>query len=228
MALHLTKRQKWAYLASLLLAPVVVGILLHPDNASLHTHGPMNTGHENLKCNACHKPAPGTLRQRLQINARYLIGLEDLVIPLGNLKVDNQACMQCHQRPNDRHPVYRFNEPKYTKLRQTLGPHQCNSCHKEHSGKRITSNNTFCNHCHDELKLKNDPLDTSHHILVQQKKWSSCLGCHDYHGNHKRDVPTKLAQKITDTKINNYFATGESPYSKHKIYATKHLKEYED
>ena len=53
----------------------MVGFLLLPGVEHFTAPGKMNTGHERLACDSCHRPAPGTVRQQLQANARYLLGL---------------------------------------------------------------------------------------------------------------------------------------------------------
>jgi len=227
MLFKFSKRQKYAYSTALLSGTAILLFLIHPDNKTLHARGPMNTGHEKLKCIACHKPVKGSLRQRLQHNARYLIGKVKKPVSLGHSTVGNSECQQCHARPNDRHPIYRFSEPKFIKLRKTLAPHECNSCHKEHSALRVTNKIDYCMHCHEELVINKDPIDIPHQALVKKENWDSCLGCHDYHGNHVRQAQNKLDQAFSKEIVINYFNKGESPYSDKKQYKTKRITKYE-
>ena len=67
------------------------------------------------------------------------------------------------------------------------------SCHREHQGVRVTLTEIgYCRHCHEETRLKRDPLDVSHEALIKAKEWDSCLGCHDFHGNHRMTVRKQL------------------------------------
>ena len=71
---------------------------------------------------------------------------------------------------------------------------------------------TSCETCHQDLALKNDPLDVSHRDLIAKGQWTTCLGCHDYHGNHKRVPQHKLADAHTVKALQDYLAGGPSPY----------------
>ena len=67
---------------------VVAGLLL-PGNAHLSAPGRMNSGHEQLDCDGCHRPAPGTVRQQLQANTRYVLGLRAQPADFGERAVGN-------------------------------------------------------------------------------------------------------------------------------------------
>jgi hypothetical protein len=82
--------------------------------------GPSNVGHENVKCKYCHDSAPGTFRQQIQANIQYLLGNRPEIADFGRKNVSNESCTGCHQRPDDRHPVYRFFEPRFKKAREQL------------------------------------------------------------------------------------------------------------
>jgi hypothetical protein len=62
--------------------------------------------------------------------------------------------------------------------------------------------------------MKDDPLDTPHAQLVAKGSWLSCLGCHDFHGNHVMTTETRLRNAATSRAIDGYFAGGPSPYPK--------------
>jgi hypothetical protein len=172
----------------------------------------MNSGHEQLACNDCHRPAPGTVRQQLQANARYLLGSRGHAADFGERAVSNVDCLSCHERPFDRHPVYRFKEPRFSEARRAIAPHECASCHREHSGVRVSIANGYCMHCHDKLMLRDDPLDVSHRELIERENWNSCLGCHDYHGNHELDPAHALSESTSEIELKRYFSGGASPY----------------
>jgi len=222
--LHLNFRRKIGYFIGIVVVLFIVIILILPQSRKLHANGPSNIGHEKLKCPHCHKEAVGTLRQQLQANLQYLLGNRNFVVSVGLKPVSNNECIYCHERPNDRHPVYRFFEPKYKKIQQRIQPQFCISCHREHSGKRVTSDTVFCKNCHKKLRLKKDPITRSHQQLVKNKDWKSCLGCHDYHGNHRMKVNTQYKNKITNNTIINYFNNSDSPYSKLKFHQVAQTK----
>jgi hypothetical protein len=194
------------------LTAAALGFFLLPGQEHLTAPGIMNTGHVKLACANCHRPAPGTVRQQLQADARYLIGLRESPADFGLRRVNNDDCLACHERPFDRHPAFRFSEPRFAEARQTLGADRCQSCHREHSGARVTVKAGYCRGCHGTLEMKKDPLDVSHIVLVRQARWLSCLGCHDFHGNHVMEAQTRLADAFDTRRIQSYFDGGASPY----------------
>ncbi|MGR9046587.1 MAG: cytochrome c3 family protein [Gammaproteobacteria bacterium] len=182
----------------------------------------MNTGHEKVKCSSCHKKAIGTARQQIQATMRFILAQRDRPADFGYKAVDNELCLYCHDRPNDRHPVYRFLEPRFLKARESLSPERCVSCHAEHNGRRVTLTEIgYCSHCHKKTKLRNDPLDVPHDKLIVLKLWDSCLGCHDFHGNHIRQTPKTVDQIISNEEIYVYFEGGSSPYGNERHYKAK-------
>ncbi|MFV2055448.1 MAG: cytochrome c3 family protein [Thiohalomonadales bacterium] len=212
-----------AYVTGGSISMVIITVLVLPSNSDLHAHGPMNIGHEKVQCSGCHKMATGTLRQQLQAYTKYFLGLRERPVTVGYSQVSNDACVYCHDRPSDTHPVYRFMEPRFSKVRAKLQAQTCIFCHKEHTARRITIDRIFCRYCHEKLSIKNDTLSTSHAKLVIRKDWKTCLGCHDYHGNHRRKVTTDLSKIIADTEVKKYFDGTLSLYGndkKHKVRKT--------
>ncbi|MFV1982859.1 MAG: cytochrome c3 family protein [Thiohalomonadales bacterium] len=216
--INLNVRRKTGYSIGVIIVTLVIISLILPQSKILHANGPSNTGHKNLKCRHCHTIEVGTIRQRLQANIQYLFGQRTKAVSFGLKPVSNEQCIFCHDRPNDRHPVYRFFEPKYKKIQKLIQPQFCISCHIEHSGKRVTSKMDFCKNCHSKLKIKKDPVTKTHQKIVLDKDWSSCLGCHDYHGNHRMKVNKIYKNRISKNKLAGYFNSMKSPYSKSKFY----------
>ena len=207
------KRYNLGYLLGFLFGLLALLFFISPSSEKHLASGPMLPGHEKLKCLSCHKDQLGSLRQQLQANVQYLLNNRKSFVSVGLRSVENRECIKCHDRPNDRHPVYRFREPKYRKVRERIQANSCIACHVEHKSKRVSVKKTFCVNCHDELKLKNDPLDVSHQVLVQQKKWITCLRCHDFHGNHDMKTVTKIEHSVLPTDLDEYFNRGKNPYS---------------
>ena len=181
--------------------------------------GPMNNGHEELSCITCHKDARGNLLQQVQSNISYSVGVRKENVDFGTKDVDENNCLECHDRPNDRHPIYRFSEPRFKEAIQNINATNCITCHSEHHGERVTLDmSDFCMNCHQELVVEDDPLDIDHATLIRKQNWSTCLQCHDFHGNHKYEVPTKLKDTIPLKNIKAYFKGGEDPFGKDKKY----------
>lgn len=201
-------------------AAVVLLVWAVPPGMGFRAAGPMNTGHNTLSCQDCHAPAPGTVRQQLGHNARTLLGLhEQDWVPIGYGEVDNAACLKCHDRPNDRHPVERFEELRFAEQRATLGPHKCNNCHGEHHGERVAAVDAgFCVNCHSDLAIDDDPIDTPHATLVADERWNTCLTCHDFHGNHIRETPNRMADRLHDDAVERYLGGGEDVFGLTKRY----------
>jgi hypothetical protein len=198
---------------------------IHPDNQALLCKGPMNKGHENLACVSCHGKAPGTMRQQIQASIKNLIGLREKPVDFGLANVENGQCLSCHIRPNDRHPTHRFLEPRFLAARTKLHTERCETCHTEHTGKSITITDfTYCQNCHQDLAVKNDPVDVSHYELIASKKWSTCVQCHDYHGNHLRVTPITLQDTLKHSQIKIYWQGGQDPYGLKKKFVVETLK----
>lgn len=219
---HPRKQQHLAYKLGVILGLLCLSLLLLPAYEELHASGTMNTGHDTVHCDACHQNADGSARQQIQANLRYFLGQRDVPADFGHQAVNNGNCLHCHDRPNDRHPVYRFFEPRFSKAREALHPEQCVSCHTEHKGQRVTQSDIgYCVNCHKKTKLRKDPLDVPHDQLIALKRWDSCLGCHDFHGNHIMKTATTVEQIIPPKKIRHYFQGGVSPYGDQLHYQAK-------
>lgn len=218
------KRQVIGMCAGVLLSVVAYVVLLIPSNEDLVSLGPMNTGHEELQCIDCHTKAPGTALQQIQANFMHMIGARNNDVEFGHLDVDTKKCQGCHDRPNDRHPVHRFQETRFADARKNIEVTQCETCHLEHQGVRLTiavNEATYCKNCHEDLDMKNDPLDVPHAQLIKEEKWSTCLQCHDFHGNHFMKTAEHMKDTVSIEALKAYFEGGESPYSDRKKYIAK-------
>lgn len=212
---------KLGYLVGFVAFVAALVFLFLPSQEASHSIGPANTGHEDLSCQECHLPADGTIRQQVQANVRYQLGLRDSPVDFQHQNVDNDNCLACHERETDAHPVFRFNEPRFAEARANIEPQVCTSCHLEHEGVRVTIGTTFCVECHQDLELPNDPLDVPHDQLIADQNWESCLGCHDYHGNHIMEVETAVDNALPISEIEAYFEGALSPYSDQKQFSAK-------
>ncbi len=206
------RRHRYGAVAGCAFAIAGLSALATPVARHLKAVGPMNVGHETLACTDCHRRAPGSLRQQLQANLRFAMGQRTVPASMGRLPIGNGACLSCHDRPEDRHPVFRFMEPRFADARRARSPHLCNGCHLEHQGVRVTATSDFCEACHLELDIPGDRLDVTHATLVDRGQWSSCLGCHDYHGSHQIEASTSFEAAITNGQIVEYLNGGASPY----------------
>jgi hypothetical protein len=216
------KPQYLAYKFGIMIGSLGLTVLLVPAYEKLHVRGPMNKGHETLKCESCHQDAQGSLRQQIQANLRYALGLREHLADFGHQDVTNENCLDCHERPNDRHPVYRFLEPRFLKARENLRPQFCVSCHTEHKGLRVTRSEIgYCVNCHKKTRLRKDPLDVPHDRLIALNQWESCLGCHDFHGNHIMKTKKTVEEVIPAEQIRAYFQGGASPYGDNRHYKAK-------
>lgn len=217
-------KRRYQHLGLVCAVPVVltVAVILADDNYyHLNIPGEMNTGHEQQGCATCHLPQVGSARQQLQAQVDYWLGRRSDWVYFGTLPVRNETCIGCHERADDRHPIYRFREPRFREARATIGADQCSSCHREHNGVRVTQPATFCQTCHRDTKIKNDPIDTPHSILIEQKRWNTCLGCHDFHGNHVFETPKRLQQATSPEMVARYLAGEGWLYSQSKKHPAR-------
>lgn len=213
------KRQFIGMMFGIFLTSCAYTLLSIPSNEKYLSKGPVNTGHEELECSACHSNAKGNVFQQIQANIMFMAGMRGTEADFGKMNVDNTKCLSCHDRPNDRHPGHRFLEPRFEEARIKIAPQQCESCHKEHNGVRLTITNTgYCINCHEDLKVKKDPLEISHEQLIKQGQWTTCLQCHDFHGNHKMETAQSIKDTIPVSKIIEYIKGGVDPYSFEKKY----------
>jgi ferredoxin-NADP reductase/bacterioferritin-associated ferredoxin len=208
-----------AYAAGVLLS-VLPPLLLLPALQDLRPHGHPNVGHEQLRCVACHVEAPGSTRQTLQAKAKHLVGMRQTGAVLGMQPVSNASCVQCHANPDDRHAPHRFMEPRFEQARADTGAHLCASCHREHSQARITAPTAmYCVSCHADLKVRDDRSSPAHAQLLLQKRWDTCLQCHDYHGNHHWKAPLQLRDGASLEILQRYLKNGPSPYGSTRVKA---------
>lgn len=223
----LRQRQFIGIISGIILGSVLFFSLTRESNETYVSIGPMNSGHEGFSCNTCHSDAEGTLWQQIQSNMQYGIGLRKNSTDFGTIDVETKKCLACHDRDNDRHPTHRFLEPKFRKAVEKVNSADCNTCHSEHQGKRVTIKKTnYCMNCHEDLTVKNDPLDTSHTALIQAKAWDTCLQCHDFHGNHEYKVPSKMKDTIPRATLKIYFEGGKDPFSDKKKFVALSEKEW--
>jgi len=178
-------------------------------------------GHQNIACIDCHQPAGGSFRQQVQAALRAIMWRENNDVDFGASEVNNNDCNSCHYNRYDRHATYRFLEPRFARERRILAPHQCRSCHRVHSGKRVSIKLDFCQHCHQKLNISNDATRPTHVELISSRSWNRCLSCHDYHGNHIMDPPTNLNQAINVDTLIQYADGGGSPYTKEVLVQAK-------
>ena len=213
------KRQWIGFGVGLLVTACTYTYLSLPSNEASLSLGPMNTGHEDLSCEACHTSAKGNVFQQLQANVMFTFGMRKTVADFGTENVDTEKCQECHDRPNDRHPLHRFTEPRFAKARKNLGVTNCESCHTEHNGVRVTQPNIgYCQNCHGDTEMNNDPLEISHKELVANEMWTTCLQCHDFHGNHVYHAAESMNDTIPLKIVREYLNGGKSPYSDVKKY----------
>jgi len=115
-----------------------------------------------------------SVTQQLNANLKFLLGQRKKSVDFGLQNVDSKKCQSCHERPNDRHPVHRFMEPRFGEVRAAFHPELCESCHMEHNGSRIVLDDlAYCQGCHEDTDLKHDPLDVPHSTLIQNNQWST-------------------------------------------------------
>lgn len=191
-----------------------IGVMIFatPGMERLSAPGPASPGHGALDCDDCHTPAPGSIRQQLQAIAGHALGLRTHAAELGMRPIGNDACTSCHERPDDRHPPFRFLEPRFAEIRRELAPERCVSCHAEHRGAALTAELDLCRHCHADLVLEEDPIEPPHALLVRVPRFDTCLRCHDFHGNHEGEAPTALSRSIPERALRDYLSGGPSPY----------------
>ncbi len=207
-----------AYLAGLGVAAAVLMLSATQSLEPVLPTGPPNTGHADLTCVSCHINAPGTTRQQVQAQVSYWLGQRRSSATFGHQPVGNAQCFDCHTRLRDSHSPHLFLEARYAEVRARLAPQLCVSCHTEHQGMRVSaSNSQFCSYCHADMKLANDklvpPASPTHAELTTQGRWDTCMGCHDYHGNHARHVaPIQLSRAKPEAEVLSYFRGGASPY----------------
>lgn len=213
---------KIGYGVGLVVALLITGFLILQPGTQLNAVGPANTGHDDVACADCHTKADGTARQQIQANLRFGLGLRETPVNFMHNDVTNDNCLACHDRPNDAHPVFRFNEPRFAEARQAIQPQLCESCHLEHQGRRVTIEPTYCVECHQETEVKNDPASPTHEELISTDQWDTCITCHDFHGNHIMETETDLDQAIEMDAVLAYFeGTSSSPYSDQRQYQAK-------
>ncbi len=82
----------------------------------------MNTGHEEIGCHDCHIPVEGTAAQQVSSNVYHWLGFRKSAIGFGSEDVESESCLDCREQPEDRHPISRFQEPRFPKPGGTSRP----------------------------------------------------------------------------------------------------------
>ncbi len=213
----LTPDQQSAYRWGLIVAVIGGVLLLLPGRESWHAAGPRNIGHTKTACLDCHVPAPGNFVGQAFNNLMHAVGVSDSASHFIYAPAGNEQCLACHTNPDDRHPVAKFMEPEFIKAREAMGVQSCVSCHQEHLGIRVSVTPRVCQHCHEDTALDDDPVDVPHTTLISEQRWETCLGCHDFHGNHERTVPKLMSEALTETQIQQYLDGGLSPYGHRRL-----------
>ncbi len=215
----LRQRQFWGILIGIITGVALLCFLTLDSSEDYIAIGPMNTGHNDLSCVTCHNDAKGNLWQQVQSNMSHAIGSRKTDVDFGTKDVTLNNCLECHDRPNDRHPTHRFSEPRFKDAIEHINATTCLTCHSEHHDERVSvKTGDFCMNCHQDLVVENDPLDIEHKLLIAQEKWTTCLQCHDFHGNHRYKVPSQMKDTIPLANIKSYFKGGEDPFGSDKKY----------
>ena len=209
--------QQSAYRWGLIVALIGGVLLVIPGSEDWHAAGPHNTGHTKTDCGECHAPAPGNFAGQALTNMLHVVGIADSATPFIYTPAGNDQCLACHENPDDRHPVAKFMKAEFAAARDAAAVQYCLSCHQQHLGVRVTVTPRVCRNCHEETALGDDPVDISHTTLISEQRWETCLGCHDFHGNHERTVPDRMSQALTEEQIRQYFDGGESPYGHRRL-----------
>jgi len=75
------------------------------------------------------------------------------------------------------------------------------------------------------MKLKKDSLDITHKELIAQKRWKTCMRCHDFHGNHLMKVANNTNRMLELNAVVAYMKSGLDPYSKEKKYKAREFSD---
>lgn len=212
---NLTPERQASYRLGLIVALVAAVLLLMPGRESWHAKGPRNVGHGRTDCGECHTPVPGSIVGQALKNVLHAVGLADSAPYFIYAPAGKEQCLACHENPDDRHPVEKFLEPEFAPAREAAGVQTCISCHREHRGVRVSVTMRVCQNCHKDvvdIDFEDDPIDVPHTTLINDERWETCLGCHDFHGNHDRTAPQLMSEALTEEQIQDYLDGGESPY----------------
>ncbi len=82
---------------------------------------------------------------------------------------------------------------------------------------RVSVTQSVCQYCHEDTEVEDDPVDIPHSTLFADKRWETCLGCHDFHGNHERKTPKMMSEVLSKERIQQYFDGGKSPYGYRRL-----------
>ena len=214
----LTPGRRAPYLWGVIIALIGGVALLLPGRELWHAKGPFNTGHTKLECGDCHTSAPGNIAGQALRNIMHAVGMSDSGTYFIYSPSGNEQCLACHTDPDNVHPVEEFLEPEFAKVREARGVQFCTGCHQQHLGVRVSASPlVVCQDCHDDMVLDDDPVDIPHTRLISDGRWDTCMGCHDHHGNHEREVPTMMSGILTEEQIQQYFDGGKSPYGYRRL-----------
>ena len=248
MLKRLLPEQRAAYGWGIAVAVIAATLILSPGLENWHAAGPHNVGHTKIDCAECHTRSDGNVIGQAFGNIVHAVGFTDSAPYFVFTPADNEQCIACHDSPDNRHPADDYVSPEFDDARLAAGVHLCTSCHEQHLGTRVSAAPTVCQHCHintegnpcflssaaaqledrsESCKFErpeDDPVDVAHTELIAGERWETCLGCHDFHGNHEREVPVLLADRLSETQIREYLDGGASPYGRRQLTAIQTLR----
>ena len=201
------------------MALLATAVLTRPEAMTLLSHGPIQKGHTEVACSGCHEDSVGTIRQQTQANLRHLVGLRSTPADFGFAPVTSEQCVACHERPNDRHPIYRFREPRFSEAIAQVEATSCLGCHTEHTP--TGRDRTDILHRLSQGSGTEIRSGCPHVTLIAEDRWGTCMGCHDFHGNHARKAQTTLALAYDPDDIRAYLQQAPGPYGTDKSYPAK-------
>jgi hypothetical protein len=79
------------------------------------------------------------MRQQIQANLPHWLGLRQTGASFGHEPLASRHRLDCHSRDKDRHPTFRFREPRFAGVVATPDTRTCLSCHAEHRGRCVST-----------------------------------------------------------------------------------------
>jgi len=120
-----------------------MGLVALPDHGRSVVPGHMTPGHERLACVECRAAAPGTTRRQVRANVLLWAGFRRTGASFGHEPGSRASCTGCHARDDDRHPSFRFREPRFAAVNRTLDACDCLTCHDVHGNHPVRAPHRF-------------------------------------------------------------------------------------
>ena len=115
--------------------------------------------------------------------------------------MESSACLDCHEHPDDWHPISQFLEPRFPEEWERIKAHMSVTCNAECRGVRVTQATVgYYTHCHQDV-LWQTTVFYPPRVSGEWRAWPARLQCHSFHGSHVWKTPVSLDIIVPEAQV---------------------------